>query len=166
MAICVIKTILDISSVYSCHLFLISSVSVMSLPFLSFIVPIFAWNVPLLSPIFLKRSLVFPFLLFPLCLYIVHLRRLFFFFFNLSLLFFGTLHSDAYIFPFRLCFSLLFFSQLSVRPPQTTILPSCISFSLECVGHWLLRNVVNLCPEFFTHSIRSNPLNLFITSTA
>ena len=41
------------------------------------------------------------------------------FFFNLSLLFFGTLHSNQYIFPFLLCFSLLFFSQLFVRPPQT-----------------------------------------------
>ena len=39
-------------------------------------------------------------------------------FLNLSLLLFGTLHSDAYIFPFLLCFSLLFFSQLFVRPPQ------------------------------------------------
>ena len=32
-------------SVYSCHFFLISSASVRSIPFLSFIVPIFAWNV-------------------------------------------------------------------------------------------------------------------------
>jgi len=31
----------------TCYLFLISSASVRSLPFLSFIVPIFAWNVPL-----------------------------------------------------------------------------------------------------------------------
>ena len=35
------------SSVYSCQLFLISSASVRSRPFLSFIEPIFAWNVPL-----------------------------------------------------------------------------------------------------------------------
>ena len=35
------------SPVYSCHLFLISSASVRSIPFLSFIMPIFAWNVPL-----------------------------------------------------------------------------------------------------------------------
>ena len=33
------------SSVYSCHLFWISSASVRSIPFLSLIVPIFAWNV-------------------------------------------------------------------------------------------------------------------------
>ena len=51
------------SSVYSCYLFLISSASVRSLPFLSFIVPIFAWNIPLVSLIFLKRSLVFPIIL-------------------------------------------------------------------------------------------------------
>ena len=50
-------------SVYSCHLFLISA-SLMSIPFLSFIVLIFAWNVPFVSLIFLKRSLVFPSLLF------------------------------------------------------------------------------------------------------
>ena len=43
------------SSVYSCHLFLISSASVRSLPFLSFIKPIFAWNITLLSLIFLEE---------------------------------------------------------------------------------------------------------------
>ena len=47
-----------------CHLFLISSASVRFIPFLFFIESIFAWNVPLVSPIFLKTSLVFPFLLF------------------------------------------------------------------------------------------------------
>ena len=48
------------SSVYSCHLFLISSVSVKSLSFLFFIVPILAWNVPLITPVVLKKSLLFP----------------------------------------------------------------------------------------------------------
>ena len=52
------------SSVYSYDLFLISSASVRSIPFLSFIKPIYAWNVPLVSLIVLKRSLVFPILLF------------------------------------------------------------------------------------------------------
>ena len=51
-------------SVYSFHLFLISSVSVRSIPFLSFILPSFTWNVPLVALIFLKTSLVFPILLF------------------------------------------------------------------------------------------------------
>ena len=52
------------SSVYSCHLFLISSASVRSMPFLSFILPIFAWNVHMVSLFFLKISLVFTILLF------------------------------------------------------------------------------------------------------
>ena len=48
---------------YSCHLLLLSSASVRSIPFLSFIGSIFAWNVPLVSLIFLKRLLVFTILL-------------------------------------------------------------------------------------------------------
>ena len=52
------------SSVYSFHLFLISSALIRTLPLLSYIVPIFGWNVPLIFPIFLKRSLALPFLLF------------------------------------------------------------------------------------------------------
>ena len=56
------RSFLCSSSVYSCHL-LISSASIRSIPFLSFIKPNFAWDIPL-SLIFLKRSLVFPILLF------------------------------------------------------------------------------------------------------
>ena len=108
------------SSVYSCHLFLISSAS-----FLSFIVPIFAWNIPLICLIFLNRSLVFSFYFFPLFLCIDHWGRLSY----VSLLFFGILHSDGHIFSFLLCLLLLFFSQLFVRPHKTIILPFCISFS-------------------------------------
>ena len=103
------------SYVYSCHLLLMSSASVRSRPFLSFIEPIFAWNVPLVSLIFLKRSLVFPILLFSSISLHWSLRKAF-------LLFFGTLHSDEFIFTFLLCFWLLFFSQPFVRPPQTAIL--------------------------------------------
>ena len=98
------SSILYSSSVYSCHLFLISSASVRSIPFLSFIEPIFAWNDPLVSNFLeeissLSHSIVFLFLCTDCW------GRLY-----LSLLFFGTLHSDAYIFPFLLCFSLPFFS--------------------------------------------------------
>ena len=194
----------------SCHLVLVSSASVRSVPFLSFIVPIFVWDVPLVFVIF---SIVFPILLFPSISLHCSLKKPFFFFkfiliggellysivvvfamhwpesaisahvspsleppshlppisslwvvpghqlwvpcfmhwactghlfyiwyytcFNaifsnlsyFSLLFLGTLYSDGYIFPFLLCFLLLFFSQLFVRPLQTIILPFCISFS-------------------------------------
>ena len=113
------------SSFYSCHLFLISLASVRSIEFLSFIVPIFTLNVPLVPRIFLKRSLVFLSLLF--CSISLHcsLRKAF-----LSLLF--ILWNSAFRWknlsfsPFPLTF---FFSQIFVRPPQTTILPLYISFS-------------------------------------
>ena len=119
------RSFLYSSSVYSCHLYLVSSASIRSKLFLSLIVPIFSWNVSLLSLIFLKRSLIFSILLFSYIFCIDHRGRLSY----LSLLFFGTLHSVGYIFTFLLCLLLLFFAQLFVRPPQSTILPFCISFS-------------------------------------
>jgi len=112
------------SSVYSCHLFLISSASVKFLSLPSFTVPILTWNVPFLSPIFLKRSLVFPILLFSSISLHCSLKKAY-----LSLLFSGTLHSVGYTFPCLPCFLHIFFPQLFVRPPQTTTL-SWISFSL------------------------------------
>ena len=81
-------------------------------------------HIPLVSLIFLKKSLVFNFCCFPPFLCIDRWERLSY----LSLLFFGTLHSDGYIFPFLLYLLLLLFSQLFVKPSQMTILPFCISF--------------------------------------
>ena len=113
------------SSVYSCHLFLISCTSVRSLLFLSFIMPILTWNIPLIYQVFLTRCLVFP-ILFPS----ISLHCSFNKVFLSSLLFSGTLCSVKYIFPFLPCLLLLFFPQLFVKPLQITTLPSCISFSL------------------------------------
>ena len=114
------------SSVYSCHLFLISSASVRSIPFLSFIVPIFPWNVPLVSLIFLTRSLVYP-ILSSISLH-WSLSKAFF-----SL--FAMLWDSAFKWVY-LSFSLLplaaLLFQLFVRPPQITILPFYISFSWGC----------------------------------
>ena len=130
------RSFLYTSSVYSCHLFLISPVSVFycaqaggkcSLDVYHFLEEISS----------LSHSISF----FYFCAF-VHLRRLSY----CSLLFSGTLHSVGYIFPFLLCLSLLLFSQLFVRPPQTTSLPSCISFSLDGFGHHLLYYVINLHP--------------------
>ena len=118
------RSLLYSSSVYSCHLFLISFASVTSIPFLYFIEPIFAWYVPLVSLIFfeeissLSHSIVF----------------LYFFAliteegFLISPCYSLELHSNGLIFSFLLCFLLLVFSQLFVSPPQTAILPFCISF--------------------------------------
>ena len=73
------RSFLCSSLVYSCHLFLISYASVRSIPFLSFIVLIFAWNVPLVSLIFMKRSLVFLIPLFSSISLNWSLRKAFFF---------------------------------------------------------------------------------------
>ena len=130
------------SSLYCYHLFLTSSAPVRSIPYLSFIVPIFAWNIPFVSLIFLKKSLVFPILLFSSISLLWSLRKPF-----LSLLAIcWNLHSDGCIFPFLLCLQLLFFSQLLVRPPQAAILPFCIYFSWNGLDHCLPINVTNLCP--------------------
>ena len=59
------RSFLYSSSVFSCHLFLISSAYVRSIPFLSFIKAILAWNIRLVSLIFIKKSIII-FLFFPL----------------------------------------------------------------------------------------------------
>ena len=69
VVIWVIKIFVCSSSVYSCHLFLISSASVRSIQFLFFIVSIFAWNIhsilksrdfTLSTNIRLVKAMVFP----------------------------------------------------------------------------------------------------------
>ena len=121
-----LRSFLYSSSMYSSQLFLIASASTRSLPFLSFTVPIFGQNIPLIFPVFLKRSLVFTLLLFSSIFKHYSLKKAFLF----SLLFFGTLRLFGCTFPFLPCFLLLFFLQLFVKPPQITSLPSCFSFSL------------------------------------
>jgi len=108
--------------VYSCHF-----LYYLLLLFLFFIVPIFAWNVPLVSVIFLMRSIVFPILLF--ISLDCSLRKAF-----LSLLpiIWNSAFRWVYL-SFLFCFLLLFFSQLFVRPPQTTILPFLNFFFLGMV---------------------------------
>ena len=78
---------------------------------------------------FLEEISSLPFCCFPLFLCTDCWRRLSYLF----LLFFGTLHSDVYIFPFLLCFLLLFFSQLFVRPLWTAILAFLHFFSMGMV---------------------------------
>ena len=101
------RSFLYSSSVYSCHLYLVSSASVRSIPFLFFYCAHLCMKYSLGISNFIEvisspsHSVVF----------------LYFFALiteegYLSLLFFGTLHSNGYIFPFLLCPLLLFFSQL------------------------------------------------------
>ena len=105
----VIKTYLYSSSVYSCHLFLISFASVKFLPFLFFIVPILVWNVPLISPIFLKRCLVFPMLL-------------------ISLYFFALFVEKGFV--ISLCYSLELCIQLGISFPFSLLFASLLSSAI------------------------------------
>ena len=160
MIIWVIQIFLYCSSVYSCHVFLISSASVRSIPFLSFIVPIFVWNVPLVSLIFLKRYLVFLILLFSSVSLHWSLRKAFF-----SLL--DILWNSA----FRWVY--LYFSPLSF----TSLLFSAIC-KASSDNHFAFLHFFFLGMVFITASctmsqtsvhsssgtlIRSNSLTLFVT---
>ena len=156
------RSFLHSTSVYSCHLLLISSAYVRFIPFLSFIVPIFAWNVPLVSLIFLKSSLVFPILLSSSISFHWSLRKAF-----LSLLaIFGTLHSNGHTCSFLLSFSLLLFAQLFIRPFHShfaflhVFFLGMIFIPLSYTMSW-----TSIHSFSGTLSIRSNPLNLFVTFT-
>ena len=124
-----------------CHFFLISSASVRFIVFLSFIVPIFVWHVFLISLIFLKSCLIFPILFLSSISLHCSLREAF-----LSLL--AILWYSAFRWEYLsfspLPFTLLF-SQLFLRPPQTTILFFALLFLGDGFDHHLMYNVTNLC---------------------
>ena len=156
------RSFLYSSSMYYCHLFLISSASVMSVQFVSFIEPIFAWNVPLLSLIFLKRSLVFPILLFSSISLHWPLRKAF-----LSLL--AILWNYAFKWEY-LSFSALLFASLlftaickASSDNHTVFLHffsmGMVLFHVSCTMSWTY-----IHSSSCSLSIISSPLNLFLTS--
>ena len=132
-------------SVYTGHLFLISYASVRPISFLSFIVPIFARNVPLVSLIFLKRALfalVFPHSFVFLYFFAWSLRK---FFLSLLAILCNCTSKWVY-FSFLLFLFLHLFSKLFVRPPQTTIFPFALLFIEDRPDHHFLYNVQTLYP--------------------
>ena len=139
---------------YSFHLFLISS----ALPFLSFVVPICGQNVPLIFPIFLKGSLVFPFLLFSSSFMHCSLKKAF-----LSLL--TILWNSVFSWLYLSLSPLLFVSLLSspiCKASSDNHFAFLLFFFLGGDGfvHYLH------CSSLGTLFIRSNPMNIFVTSTA
>ena len=157
------RSFLYSSSVYSWCLFLICSASVRSIPFLYFIEPIFAWNVPLVSLIFSNKSLVFPIPLFPSISLHWSLRKAFY----LSLLIFGNLHSNGYIFPFLLCFLFLFFFTAIWKASSDSHFAFLHFFSMGMVliPVSCTMSQTSVHSSSGTLSFRSSPLNLFLTST-
>ena len=158
------KIFLYSSSVYSCHHFLISSASVRSIPFLSFIVSIFAWNVPLVSLIFLKRSLVFPTLLFSSISLHWSLRKAFS---CLLAIFWNSSFRWVYLSFSPLLFTSLLFSAIC-KASSDNHFAYLHFFSLGMV----LITAPYTMSQTSVHSysgilsMRSNPLNLFVNSTA
>ena len=157
------RSFLHSCSVYSCHLFLISSASVRSIQFLSFIEPIFAWNVPLVSLIFLKRSLVLPILLFSSISLHWSLRKAF-----LSLL--------AILWDSALKWVYLSVSPLSLASLLFSAIRKASSDNHFAFLHFFFLGIVLITTsctisQTFIHcssgtlSIRSDPLNLFVTSS-
>ena len=156
------RSFLYSSSVYSWHLFLIYSASVRSIPFLSFIKPTVAWNVPLVSLIFLKRSLVFPILLFSSISLLWSLRKVFLSL--LALLWNSAFKWVSFLFSFVFHFSFIHsyckassdnhFAFLHFFSLQMVFVP------VSCTMSW-----TSIRSSSGTLSIRSSPLNLFHTST-
>ena len=156
------RSFLYSSFVYSYHLFLVSSASVRSILFLSFIEPIFAWNVPLVSLIYLKISLVFPILLFSSISLHWSLRKAF-----LSLL--AILWNSAFKWVY-LSFSLWLFSSLF-----TAICKASSDIDFAFLHFYFLGMVLipvsctmsrtSIHSTSGTLSIRSRSLNLFLTFT-
>ena len=129
--------------VYSCHFFLILSASVRSIPFLSFIEPIFAWNVPLVSLILEESSSLSHSILFLYFFALLSEKLL-----HLALLFVGTLHSSGYNFPFLLCLSLasFLFSTICKASSDNHFAFFTFLFLGDGLDHCLLYHVTNLYP--------------------
>ena len=156
------RSFLCSSSMYSYHLFWISSASVRSIQFLSFIVPILAWNIPFVSLIFLKRSLVFPILLFSSISLYWSLRKAFLY---LLAILWNSAFKSIY----------LSFSTLPFASILYTAICKASSGNHFAILHFFFLGMV-LIPVSYTMSqtsvhsssgtlsIRSNPLNLFVTS--
>ena len=120
---------------------IISSASVRSILFLSFIVPIFAWNVPFVSPVFLKRYLVFRILLFSSVSLHWSLQK------ALSLL--AILWNSAFSWVHLSLSPLLFASLLSsaiCKASSNNRFGFLRLFLWDGFDHCLLCSVTNLCP--------------------
>jgi len=117
----------------------------------------------LVSLIFLKRSLVFPSLLFFSISLPCHLRRLS----SLSVLFSGILHSVGISFPFYFDFHFSSFLSYFCKASSDNHFAFLLFFFLRMVlvttSYIMLRTSV--CSSSGILSTRSNPLNLIITST-
>ena len=130
------------SSVYSCHLFVVSYASVRSIPFLSFIEPIFTWNISLVSVIFLKTSLIFHILFFSSISLQWPLRKAFL---SLLAILWNSGLKWVYLSFSPLPFISFLFSSIC-KPSLDNYFTFLCFFFLETVLIRLLYKVINFCP--------------------
>ena len=156
------RSFLYSSSVCSHHLFL-SSASVRSIPFLSFIKPIFAWNVPLVSLIFLKRSLVFPILLFSTISLHWSLRKAFLSL--LAILWNSALRWVYLSFSPLLFVSLLFTAICKVSSDSHFAFLHFFFLRMVLIPVFCIMSQTSIHSSSGALSIISSSLNLFFTST-
>ena len=149
-------------SVYSCHLFCFCR----SLPFCPLLCMKccawnFAWNVPLVSLIFLKRSLVFPILLFPSISWHFSLKS----FLSLLTVLWNSTFRWLYIFPFLLFLSSVFSAicKNSLGSHFAFLHFFFLGIVLITTSYTVLQTSVHSSSGIL--SIWSNPLNLLVTST-
>ena len=150
------------SSVYACHLFLISSASLIFFLLLSFIMPIISWNIPLISPIFLERFLVFLILLFPSISLHCSFKKVSY----LSLVFSRILHWIGYISPFSLAFMSLLFSAICKASSEDHFAILHFFFlGMFLIIFFYTVLGTSVYSSSGTLPTRSNPLNPFVTSS-
>ena len=148
---------------YSYHLFLISSASIRSFPFLFFIVPIFGWNIPLIFQIFLKRSPVLPFLLFSSISLHCSLKKAFL---SLLAILWNSAFSWVYLYLSPLLFTFLLFTAIYKASSDSHFaflhffFLGMVLLPVSCKMSW-----TSIHSSSCTLSISSSPLNLFLTST-
>ena len=124
-----------------CHLFLVSSASVRSISFLSFIEPIFAWKVPLVSRIFLKRSRLSHSIV---SLYLHwSLRKSFL---SLLVILWNSAFKLVYLSFSPLPFASLLFTAICKASSDNHFAFFALLFLGDGLDHCLLYSVTNLCP--------------------
>ena len=129
---------------------------------MSFIEPIFAWNVPLVSLIFLKSSLVFPSLLFSSVSLHWSLRKAFL---SLLVILWDSAFKWVYLSFSPLLFtSLLFTAICKAYSDSHFAFRHFFSMGMVLIPVSCTMSQTSIHSSSGTLSIRSSPLNLFLTS--
>ena len=136
------KSFLHSSSVHSCHLFLISSASVRSIPFLFYIVPIFAWNIPLVSNFLEEISSLSHSVVFPYFFTLITEKALL----SLLAILWNSAFKWVYLSFFLSLLFLFFFSDICKVSSDNHFAFFHFFFFCDGLYHCLLYNIMNICP--------------------